>query len=127
MVFFSCSGRRLMRPDHGAVDGEQAPVDLTIVDLACLQPTQDPIPQAFAAPFAKAVVHSLPRPESLGHITPATAIREDPENGVEHHPVFFPLAAPLSVLRQQVLDLLPLIIGELVGRRHDGHLALLGN
>jgi hypothetical protein len=116
-----------MRPDYRAIDGEQAPVNGAVVHLASLEPTQDTVPKASTAPIAKAIVHRLPWPKPFGHVTPASAIGKDPENGIDHEPVVFPLAASLSIGRQQILDLLPLFVGELVGRRHCGHLALLGN
>jgi hypothetical protein len=44
----------------------------------------------------------------------------------DHQAVVFPRAALTVVFRQQVLDLVPLFIRELLGRGRNRHLALLG-
>src|SRR5262249_51851985 len=90
-----------------------------------LQVAQDAVPQAPPRPRAETVIDRLPGAEAFGDIAPAAAIGQGPEDGVDHEPVVFPLAAPVAVFGQQVLDLLPLFVGELVGRRRDGHCALL--
>src|SRR5262249_60103866 len=51
--FFRGPGRRLVRPDHGPVDGEQLPVDLTAGHLAGLQCPQDAVdPPPVVLPLA---------------------------------------------------------------------------
>src|SRR3954471_20242361 len=54
--FFRRPRRRLVRPDDGAVDAEEFPIDLLAIDLARLQVSQDPVPQPGAAPLAEAIV-----------------------------------------------------------------------
>src|SRR5262245_34872947 len=114
-------GGRLVRPDHGAVDAEQPPVDLVAVHLACLQVPEDLVPQAVAAPLAEAVVGGLPGAERGGEVAPASAVGEGPEDAVDQEPVVVPLAAAVAVGRQEVLDLLPLGVGQAVGRGRGSH------
>src|SRR5439155_18897777 len=82
--FFRRPGRRLVRPDDGAVAAEQAPIDLLAVHLACLQVPQDFVPQAGATPLAEAVVDGLPGAELRGEVAPAAAVGQGPEDAVDH-------------------------------------------
>ena len=82
---------------------------------------QDPVPQAPARPAAEAVIDTLPGPERLGQVAPAAAVGQGPEDAVDHGAVVLPLAAPLPVGGQEMLDLLVLLVGEPVGRGGDGH------
>src|SRR4029077_15566897 len=66
--FFRRPRRRLVRPDDGAVDAEQFPVDLIAVHLAGLQVQEDLVPQARATPFAEAVIDGLPGAELRRHV-----------------------------------------------------------
>src|SRR6516162_3709404 len=125
--FFRRSRRRLVSPNHGTVDSKQLPVDLPAVHLARLQVAQDAIPQTTPRPRAKAVIDRLPRTEAFRDVAPATSIGQGPEDGIDHEPMVLPLATPLSIFGQQVLNLLPLLVGEFVGRRRDCHLALLSD
>src|SRR5262245_572957 len=124
--FFRGPRRRLVGPNHRAIDGKQLPVDLPAVDLAGLQVPQDAVPQAPPRPVAKAVIDRLPGAETLREVAPAAAVGQRPEDAVDHQAVVLPLAAPPPVFGQQVLDLVPLLVGELVAGRSDRHLALLG-
>src|SRR3954469_10978122 len=110
--FFRRPGRRLVRPDDGAVDAEQLPVDLVTAHLAGLESAQDLVPQAGAAPLIEAVVDGLPGAELLGEVAPAAAVGEDPEDAVDHQAVVLPLAALVPVGRQEILNLLPLGVGQ---------------
>src|SRR4051794_34696529 len=76
--FFRRPRRRLVRPDDGAVDAEQLPVDLVAVHLTSLQVAQDFVPQPGGAPLAEAVVDGLPGTELLGKVAPAAAVGEGP-------------------------------------------------
>src|SRR3954453_5565923 len=119
--FFRRPSRRLVRPDDGAVDAEQLPVDLVRVHLAGLQSPQDFVPQAGAAPLTEAVVDGLPGAELLGEVAPAAAIGENPEDAVDHQAVVFPLATLVPIGRQEILNLFPLGVGQAVGRRGGSH------
>src|SRR5690348_3169583 len=66
--FFRRPSGRLVRPDDGAVDAKQFPVNLLAVDLACLQVQQDFVPQPGATPLAEAIVDSLPGAELWGQV-----------------------------------------------------------
>src|SRR5437660_1040095 len=113
--FFRRPGRRLVRSDNGAVDAEQLPVNRVAVHLAGLQMQEDLLPQPRAAPLAEAVVDGLPGAELRGHIAPAAAVGEGPEDAVKRQAVVIPLPAPVTVGREKVLDLLPLGVGQTVG------------
>ena len=115
-----------MSPDHAAVDGKQFPIDVCVVHLAGLQAPQNPVPKAGATPLAKPIVHGLPGTETLGKVTPSASVRKNPENAINQESMVLPLTTPLPIARQQISDLLPLSVRELVARRRDGHLALLG-
>src|SRR4051812_13780968 len=91
--FFRRPGRRLVRPDDGAVDAEQLPVDLVAVHLACLQVPQDLVPQPGAAPLAEAVVDGLPGAELRREVAPAAPVGEGPEDAIDQEAVILPLAA----------------------------------
>lgn len=108
-----------MRPHDRAVDTEQLPVDVPRVHLAGLQVPQDAVPQAGAAPLAEAVVDGLPGAELGRDVAPAAAVGEGPQQGVDHPAVVLPLAPAFAVGGQQVLDLLPLGVGQPVGRGGD--------
>jgi hypothetical protein len=112
-------------PNHRAINRKQFPVNFSAVHLAGLQLPQDALPQAVLAPFAEAIVDGLPGSEPIGNVSPSSAIRQRPQNRIHHGPMVLPLAAPLSVLREEILDFLPLLISKLVGRRNN-HVALLG-
>src|SRR5262249_43011327 len=80
---------------------------------------------AGAAPLAEAVVDGLPGAELPGQVAPAAAVGQGPEDAVDHLPVVLPLAAPLAVVREEVLELFPLGVREAVGRGGGGRGALL--
>src|SRR6516225_807461 len=115
--FFRGPSRRLVRPNHAAIDGKEFPVNLVALNPAGLQMPQDAVPQARAGPFAKTIIHRLPRSETLGHVAPAPAIGQGPEDAINHEPMLFPLAAALSIGREEILDFLPLFVSKLVRRR----------
>src|ERR1700722_987682 len=119
--FFRRPRRRLVRPDDGAIDAEQFPVDLVAVHLTCLQMTQDLVPQPSTAPLAEAVVDSLPGAELSWEVAPAAAIGQGPEDAVDHPAVVLPLTAPVPIGRQEIFDLFPLSVGQTIGRRGGGH------
>src|SRR5207253_9222380 len=107
--------------DDGAVDAEQAPIDLLAVHLACLQVPQDFVPQAGATPLAEAVVDGLPGAELRGEVAPAAAVGQGPEDAVDHPAVVLPLAALVPVCRQETCTLFPLGVGLAVRRGSGGH------
>src|SRR5258708_28288542 len=119
--FFRRPGRRLVRPDDGAVDAEQLPVDLLAVHLAGLQVQEDLVPQARTTPFAEAVIDGLPGTELRGQVAPAAAVGEGPEDAVDQETVVVPLSAAMAVGGEKVLDLVPLGVGQAVGRGCRAH------
>src|SRR3954463_7166275 len=106
--FFRRPRRRLVRPDDGAVDAEQLPIDLVAVHLTRLQVAQDFVPQPGGAPLAEAVIDGLPGAELPGEVAPAAPVGEGPKDAVDQEAVLLPLAALVPVGRQEVLDLFPL-------------------
>src|SRR5208282_1402845 len=122
--FFRSPSRRLVSSNHGTVYGKQFPVNFIAVHFAGLQSPQNAFPHSLSAPFAKAIVHGLPGTEALRDVSPTAAIGQGPQDRIYHEPVVFPLTASLSVGREHVLDLSPLFVRELVGRRNHRHVAL---
>src|SRR5512135_1458857 len=91
---------------HGPLHRHPVVVDLDV--------GQDPIPGAIDLPPAQPLVAGLPRPVSLGDVSPRRPGGQLPADAVEHLPVIMPSAVSPSRLRQHALNACPRLVGELM-------------
>jgi hypothetical protein len=80
-----------------------------------LQRCEDAVEQPTAPQPGEAIVDGLVRTEAFGQVAPGGAGVEPPQDGVEHQPVVFPLAARFArARREQGSQQFPLLVGEFV-------------
>jgi hypothetical protein len=85
-----------------------------------METAQDPVERPVLAPAAEPVVDALPTPVTLGQLPPLGSGVEDPKDAVEGRAVIVPLAPPLAVGREQILDQGVSSVGQFVAACHGG-------
>jgi hypothetical protein len=108
-------------PNDRAVDEKKLPRDASCGVGFGQQAFEKAIPEASAAPHAKALVDGLPSAEALRAIAPRSARVEDPKKAIDDAAVVFPLPAATAVDGEDVFDALPLRIAEGVTAHGDLH------
>ena len=98
--------------DHGAVDAPQLAIDQAGVDAGGPQSGEDRVQRPVVVPGVEEVPGGGPGAELLGQVAPGGAGPEDPEDAVEDLASIAPGAARASGRGEEVLDELPLLIGE---------------
>lgn len=76
-----------MRPDEGAVDEVERPVEVAPLIGLLLERGQDPIPDARRAPAVEPTGDRAPRAEAFRQIPPWRAGLEDPEDPIDDPPM----------------------------------------
>ena len=112
-----CPGRVLVRPDHGAVDEVERPIDLPAGIGLLLDGGEQLVPDPSPGPAPEASVRGLPGPVSLGEIAPGCPGSELPQDGIEHAAIVLPGSAGL-VRGQERLEPVPLGVGQFVSFGH---------
>jgi hypothetical protein len=114
------TGRVLVRPDAGAVDRHDLPVQFATLIRVPLQGLEDPFPQSLAFPAGQSLVARALRPIPGGQIFPLGPGAQDPEDPINHLAVIPPSATALPLgAGQQGRDPLPFLIRQ-VSSCHSG-------
>src|SRR5271168_3977985 len=100
--------------DHGAVDAPQLAIDQSHIDGGGPQPGEDRLQRPVVVPGVEEVPGGGPGAEFPGQVAPGGTGAEDPEDAVEDLASISPGAAGASGWGEEVLDELPLLIGESV-------------
>src|SRR4051794_23374255 len=83
LAFFFRPGRRPAGPDDGAIDTPEVVIDEALVVQLVQQRGDNVNPGAVLAPGVEAVPDGLPRPVTLGEVTPGGAGMQDPQDAVD--------------------------------------------
>lgn len=102
-----------MRPDDGAIDKVEAPVEVPARIRLLLHGGKQAVPEAGFAPPIKTARDRLPGAIALGQITPRDAGSQEPEDAIEHAAVVPGGTTGGRFLgRKERTELLPLLVSE---------------
>lgn len=116
----------MVRPNNGAVDHVDFPVDLTVLIAVFLNLGKQLSPQALSLPAVEAGTHRLPVTVALREIAPGRSGPLEPEDAVEDGAVIQRGATrPRSLRWEQWSQLAPLLISQLITPNHASFLHCL--